>query len=136
MNIKKLPQDTLTNVNYIREQFASIGSYKQSTINSTTCVPFINYILRDLSLVEQSAEDYEGDLINFRKRTDIGIILSEVRKFQVSGYIHLSIDKELFNKMVHIPVDKHKMPFLEYSKRIEPDEPEDLVENLLISQKL
>ena len=100
------------------------------------CVPFLGLLLRDLTEVEHTQEDYIDGLINFEKRIKMGKALMKVKQFQAVNF-RFEPKNDLLWQVVHIPKEDHALSsrFLTLSRTIEPDDPEKMVEELLMKDK-
>ena len=97
-------------------------------------VPILQFILIDLSLANH-ANDTVDNLVNMKKRLDTAIIIADFQEFLSKTNQYGELDYEILSKVKYLPVYELKKPFLEYSKIIEADSPNTIIETLLLNQK-
>lgn len=101
------------------------------------CVPFLGLFLKDLTEIEQRHEDTVGGMINFEKRIKMGKVLMIIKQFQHINF-RFEQNNEILWQVVHLPHKDYSMPsgLLAFSRKIEPDDPDKMVEELLVNEKL
>merc|ERR1711974_133994 len=101
------------------------------------CVPFLGICLKDMTEIEHGSPDMIGTMINFEKRIHLGRLLMQIKNLQ-SIHFRFEHKNDLLWQVVHLPKKDYSLPstFLSFSKCIEPENPEKMVEELLMKEKV
>lgn len=100
------------------------------------CVPFLGLFLKDITDIEQSYQDNVCGLINFEKRIRMGKVLMSIKQFQHINF-RFEPNNDILWQVIHLPKKDYSAQsgFLNFSRKIEPDDPDKMVEELLLNEK-
>ena len=133
---KELSESELRIVQDIERLMNHKSSYRsyRSTLHSAKIpvVPFIGIYLTDLTFLEDGNPKYLDNLVNFSKYHKIASVIDEIVSYQVL-YKDLTPDPLLQNYLQIIqPIGEEEAYSL--STRIEPRDPSEAFENLLLEE--
>ena len=122
----------------LSELYATEGNYivYRETLKTTksTCTPYIGLYLRDLMYIEDGNPDnYDDNSINFKKRSLLGGILLEIKRFQARSH-SISINEEIMRVIATYPRISEGESY-QLSLRIEPRDPHSVIESLLTEEQ-